>query len=279
MALPHYAGPVHRFSYNTFRTFCVLVYLFLVMPLVVIIPLSFNAEPYFTFTEEMLRLDPAGYSLRWYEQVLHSDRWRLAIMNSIVIALGASALATTLGTLAALGLSQPRMPFRTLIMGLLMSPLIVPLIVTGVGAFFFYARLELAQTRLGVVLIHAAIGIPFVVTTVTATLSRLDRSVLLASESLGAGPVRTFFSVTLPIILPGVVAGALFAFVISFDEPVIVLFLAGVEQRTIPVQMWSGIREQISPDILAAASMLIALAVTLLLTIELLRRRTERIRG
>jgi len=279
MAVPHYAGPIHRLWDRGFRVFCGCVYAFLIIPLIVIIPLSFNAQPYFTFTPEMLRLDPDAYSLRWYQEVFESARWRRSITNSIIIALCASSLATILGTLAALGLTRPRMPFRTLIMAVLLSPLIVPLIVTAAAAFFFYARLGLAQTLPGIILVHAAIGVPFVVTTVMASLSRLDRAMPLAAASLGANPVRTFFDVTLPLIFPGVISGGLFAFVMSFDEPVIVLFMAGVDQRTIPVQMWSGLREQVSPDILAAASMLITLAVTLLITIEFLRRRSERLQG
>ncbi len=279
MAVPHYAGPLYRTWHHAYRVICIAVYAFLIAPLIVIVPLSFNAEPYFTFTPGMLSLDPEAFSLRWYREILEDPQWPLAIRNSIVVAVTSTAIATALGTLAALGLSQSAMPCRTLVMSVLISPMIVPLIITAVGTYFFYSQLGLAQTLPGLILAHAALGTPFVVITVTATLIGFDRTLLRASASLGADPATTFLKVTMPLILPGVVSGALFAFVISFDEPVVVLFLAGFEQRTIPRQMWAGVREQISPDILAVATVLIAVSVVLLVTIELLRRRTERLRG
>lgn len=275
---PWHYGWFYVFWHYAFRVICVSVYAFLVLPILVIIPLSFNAQPYFTFTAEMLRLEAAGYSLRWYQEIFSDPNWRLAIRNSVVVAVSATLVSTGLGTLAALGLSHPRMPWRGAIMSFLMLPLIVPLIVTAAGTYFFYSQIGLAQTLPGIIIAHAVLGTPFVMITVTATLSGFDRDLLRSAASLGAGPVRSFFSITMPLILPGILSGALFAFIISFDEPVIVLFLAGFEQRTIPVQMWSGIREQLSPDILAAATMLILLSVVLLLTVELLRRRSERLR-
>ena len=257
------------------RLFCGLGFLFLMAPILVIIPLSFNAEPYFTFTRGMLTLDPDAYSLRWYEQVLLGERWQLAAGNTALIGIAATLLATTLGTLAALGLSSPAMPWRRTITALLISPMIVPIIIAAAGMFFFYSELNLTQTYTGIILSHAALGAPFVVITVTAAMAGFNRELLLAAASLGAGPVRAFFKVQLPIISPGVVSGGLFAFAASLDEVVVVLFMAGVEQRTIPRQMWAGIREEISPAILAAATFLILIAVLLLVTIELLQRRSE----
>ena len=157
--------------------------------------------------------------------------------------------------------------------------MIVPLIITAAGMFFFYSRVGLAQTYPGLIMAHTALGIPFVIITVTATLMGFDQDLIRASASLGANPVTTFRKVVMPLILPGVISGALFALVTSFDEIVVVLFLSGFEQRTIPRQMWVGIREQISPTILAVATILIAVAVALLTTVELLRRRSERLRG
>ena len=254
--------------------FCAAVFAFLVAPILVIVPLSFNAEPYFTFTEGMLRLDPEAWSLRWYRQIVEEDVWRRALANSLIIGVAATALATTLGTLAALGLSSAFMPARRLAMGLLISPMVTPVIIAAAGMFFFYSGLGLSQTHLGLILAHAALGTPFVVITVTATLSAFDNNLTRASASLGAGPLRTFRSVQLPLIAPGVISGALFAFATSFDEVVAVLFMAGVEQRTIPRQMWAGIREQISPAILAVATFLILFAVLLLFAVEWLRRRS-----
>ena len=254
--------------------FCAAVFAFLVAPILVIVPLSFNAEPYFTFTEGMLRLDPEAWSLRWYRQIVEEEVWRRALANSLIIGVAATALATTLGTLAALGLSSAAMPARRLAMGLLISPMVTPVIIAAAGMFFFYSGLGLSQTHLGLILAHAALGTPFVVITVTATLSAFDDNLTRASASLGAGPLRTFRSVQLPLIAPGVISGALFAFATSFDEVVAVLFMAGIEQRTIPRQMWAGIREQISPAILAVATFLILFAVLLLFAVEWLRRRS-----
>lgn len=279
MALPTYAGPLERTWYYAFRIFCGLVFFFLIAPILVIIPLSFNVEPYFTYTRKMLSLDPDGYSLRWYRDFWNSTAWMNAIRNSLVIGVFATIIATVLGTLAALGLSRREMPLRGLIMGLLISPMIVPLIISAAGMFFFYSSVGLAGTLPGVIMAHAALGTPFVIITVTATLVGFDHSLTRAAASLGASPATAFRKITMPLILPGVISGALFAFITSFDEIVIVLFLAGVEQRTIPREMWSGIREQISPTILAVATVLVLFSIALLTTIELLRRRSERMRG
>jgi putative spermidine/putrescine transport system permease protein len=188
-------------------------------------------------------------------------------------------LSTALGTLAALGLSQSNMPYRSTLMALLISPMIVPLIISAAGMYFFYSRIGLASTHVGVILAHAALGTPFVVITVTATLVGFDRTLIRAAHNLGANPTVTFFRVIVPLILPGVISGALFAFITSFDEVVVVLFVGSVEQRTIPWAMFSGIREQISPTILAVATLLVMMSIALLTTLELLRRRSERLRG
>ncbi|MCY3843905.1 MAG: ABC transporter permease [Acidobacteria bacterium] len=253
--------------------FCSLVLAFLVAPILVIIPLSFNAEPYFTFTEGMLRLDSEAWSLRWYRQVLGDRTWSLALANSLLIGVAATALATGLGTLAALGLSNPAMPLRRAVMGLLISPMVTPLVIAAAGMFFFYSTVGLAQSHLGLILAHAALGTPFVVITVTATLSTFDVNLTRAAASLGASPLFVFRRVQLPLIAPGVVSGALFAFATSFDEVVVVLFMAGTNQRTIPRQMWTGVREQISPAILAVATFLIVFAVLLLAVVAWLRAR------
>ena len=253
--------------------FCVLVFTFLVAPVLVVIPLSFNAEPYFTFTEGMLRLDPDAWSLRWYQNVTGDDRWLRALANSLIIGSAATIIATTLGTLAALGLANPAMPARGLIMGLLISPMVTPIIISAAGMTFFYSKLGLTQTHLGLILAHAALGTPFVVITVTATLSAFDQNLARAAASLGAGPLVVFRRVQLPLIAPGVISGALFAFATSFEEVVTVLFMGGLDQRTIPRQMWAGIREQISPEILAVATFMIVFALLLLLVVNWLRNR------
>jgi putative spermidine/putrescine transport system permease protein len=227
----------------------------------------------------MLRLDPAGYSLKHYEDFFTNVDWQVPLWNSLKVAPVATLIAVSLGTLAAVGLSQSHVPFKGAIMAILISPMIVPLIISAAGMYFFYSRIGLQGTYWGVVLAHAALGIPFVIITVTATLVGFDRSLTRAAASMGAGPMRTFFKVQMPLILPGVVSGALFAFITSFDEVVVVMFMGAAGQKTLPWQMFTGLREQISPTILAAATVLIAISVVLLALLEMLRRRNERMRG
>ena len=302
MALPIYASPLERIWYYAFRTFCGLVFLFLIAPILVVIPLSFNADSFFTFTKGMLEFDPLAYSLKWYDLILtfpdvptnlprdgawwaivwQKAAWVLAAKNSIIIGFFATIIATVLGTLAALGLSRPEMPYRRAIMAILISPMIVPVIIITLGLFFFYSDIEVNKwgvPYLGVILAHATLGIPFVIITVTATLLGFDHSLTRASASLGASPAATFFKVIMPLITPGMVSGALFAFVTSFDEVVVVLFVGRNDEQTIPRQMWNGIREQISPAILSVATILVVFSIGLLATVELLRRRSERLRG
>lgn len=276
---PAYYSIWDKISSSSLKLFAWLVLFFLIMPILVIVPLSFNAEPFFTFTKGMLALESDAYSIKWYESIINDDKWILAIQNSFIIGIFATILATFLGVLAAVGLSSPVMPFKRLITAILLSPIIVPLIIVAAGMFFFYTRFGLVGTYAGVIIAHAALGIPFVIITVTATLTGFDTSLFRAGLSLGASPLKVFWNVVVPLIRPGVISGALFAFVTSFDEIVLVLFLAGPEQRTIPRQMFSGLREQINPTILAVATLLIVVSITLLMTIELLRRRSEKLRG
>ena len=276
---PPYATVADKTWHYCFRVICALVFVFLMFPILVILPLSFNAGEFFTFSPEMLRLDPAGFSLKHYEDFFFNPDWRLATYNSFRIAPLATLLAVSFGTLAAIGLSQSHVPFRHAIMAILISPMIVPLIISAAGMYFFYSRVGLQGTYIGVVLAHAALGIPFVIITVTATLVGFDKSLTRASASLGAGPVRTFFKVQMPLILPGVISGGLFAFITSFDEVVVVLFVGSAGLKTMPWEMFNGLREQISPTILAVATVLVSLSIILLTTVELLRRRSERLRG
>jgi putative spermidine/putrescine transport system permease protein len=272
MPMPSYAGPSERAWYYLHRLICAAVLLFLIAPILIITPLSFNAEPYFSYPMP-------GLSLRWYDDFFTSERWQQALHNSVIVAVSTTIVATILGTVAALGLSRPYFPARAAIMSLLISPMIVPTIISAVGMYFFYTDIGLANTLPGLVLAHTALATPFVVITVTATLIGFDYSLSRAAASLGAPPTRTFFKVILPLILPGVTSGALFAFVTSFDEVVVALFIASPETRTLPKQMFSGIREMISPTITAAATLLILFSVFLLFTVEMLRRRSERLRG
>ena len=281
MALPNHTPLNYRIWHYTYLTFCGLVFFFLIAPLFVILPLSFNAEQYIHFSAKMLALDPEGFSLRWYEDMIYGTKnpWGLATKNSLIIAFFATIGSTVLGTVAALGLSSRHMPYKAAFMALLISPMIVPLIISGTAIFFFMAKVGLAATHTGIILSHIILGTPFVVITVTATLTGFDHSVTRAAASLGSNPVNTFMKITLPLIMPGVISGALFAFVTSFDEVVVVLFLAGLENTTIPIQMWVGLREQLSPTIMAVATCLIVMSTLILVSAELLRRRSERLRG
>ncbi|CUK12894.1 ABC transporter permease [Shimia thalassica] len=263
----------------TFRVICGVIFVFLITPILVVMPLSFNAQDFFTFTPEMLRFEAEGYSLKHYRDFFTSDQWQSALRNSLTIAPMATVLSVGFGTLAAIGLSQPHVPFRRAIMAILISPMIVPLIISAAGMYFFYSRIGLQGTYFGVVLAHAALGIPFVIITVTATLVGFDRSLTRAAANMGADPVTTFFKVQMPLILPGVISGGLFAFITSFDEVVVVLFVGSAGQKTLPWQMFTGLREQISPTILAVATILVVISICLLTTVEMLRRRSERLRG
>jgi len=274
-----YLTPGQVLGHYTFRVVCGLIFFFLITPIVVVMPLSFNAENFFTFTPKMLSLDPEGYSFKHYRDFFTNPDWQQALWNSVSIAPVATLLSVSFGTLAAIGLSSEHVPFRRAIMAILISPMIVPLIISAAGMYFFYSRLGLQGTFWGVVLAHAALGIPFVIITVTATLVGFDRSLTRAAASMGANPVTTFFRVQMPLILPGVISGGLFAFITSFDEVVVVLFVGSAGQKTLPWQMFTGLREQISPTILAVATILVGISIVLLTTVEMLRRRSERLRG
>ena len=288
--VPPYYTAGQTLWHNAFRFICGVIFFFLVAPLVPVIWLSFNAENFFTFTPAMLNFQPEGYSLQHYREFLGTEEWMTPLKNSLIIAPLATVISVTLGTLAAIGLSQSHVPFRRGIMAILISPMIVPLIISATGMFFFYAplgnwletNLGLNQTFVGfvkVILAHAVLGVPFVIITVTATLVGFDRSLTRAAANMGANPVTTFFRVQMPLILPGVISGGLFAFITSFDEVVVVLFVGSARQQTLPWQMFTGLREQISPTILAAATILVVISIMLLITVELLRRRSERLRG
>ena len=272
MALPAYASVWDRTWHYTFLTICIAIFFFLVAPIIVIIPLSFNSVPYFTYPMP-------GFSLRWYADFFNNPQWILGLKNSVIVGVFATAIASVLGTLAALGMNRAVFPGKTAILAVLISPMVVPIVITAVGMFYFYSKLGLTSTLTGLILAHAALGVPFVVITVSATLVGFDNNLIRAGASLGASPVNVFFKVTFPLILPGVVSGALFAFIISWDELVVAIMLASSEQHTLPRRMWSGIRELISPTILAVATMLIVISILLMVMMELLRRRSERLRG
>ena len=261
-----------KINHYALTVFCIAALVFLMAPVLVVVPLAFNEDPFFTYPIH-------SFSLKWFEDFFTNEVWQIAVKNSFIIAVSATVVATTLGTLASVGLNHRNLPGRAWITAILVSPMIVPIVIVAVGAYFFYSTLGIANSLTGIILAHAVLGTPFVVITVTATLAGFDQALFRAARSLGATPMTAFRRITLPIIWPGVFSGALFAFATSFDEVVVVLFLGSVEQRTIPRQMWTGLREQLSPTILAAAVVLILISVLMLLTLEALRRRNAKMRG
>lgn len=265
---PPYLSLPERIWFFVLRGFNALVLLFLMLPILVIIPLSFSDSSFLSYPMP-------GLSLRWYENLLHSEEWMRAARNSFIIAPAATLVATVLGTLAAVGLNKADFRGKGLLMAVLISPMVVPVVVVGVGVYLLFAKIGLSDSYLGLILAHAALGAPFVVTTVSATLQGFNHNLVRASLSMGATPLMTFFRITLPVIAPGLISGALFAFATSFDEVVVTLFLAGPGQSTLPRQMFTGIRENISPTIAALATILILFSTCLLLALEWLRGRSK----
>ncbi|MCX8956629.1 ABC transporter permease [Erwinia psidii] len=254
-----------------FNFYSAAVLLFLIVPILVIVPLSFNSSSFLSYPL-------SGFSLRWYQTFFHSQEWLSSLLNSLMIAPLATLLATVSGVLASMGLVRGEFRGKGLVMAILISPMVAPVVIIAVGMFFFFAKLSLLNSYLGLVLAHALLGVPFVVITVVAVLKSYDTNLSRAAASLGASPLLTFRKVTLPLIAPGVFSGALFAFAASFDEVVVTLFLASPRQRTLPIQMFAGIRENLDPTIAAAATLMIGASLILLIVMELLRRRGEKMR-
>jgi putative spermidine/putrescine transport system permease protein len=248
-----------------------IILAFLVAPILIIVPLSFSSGSFFYYPLP-------GFSLRWYQDFFSSSFWLPSLKNSLIVGTSATLLATALGTLAALGIWRARFPAQALVLAILISPMVVPVIIVAVGVYFAFAPLGLTDGYLGLILAHATLGVPFVVITVLATLSGFDRTLIRAAEGLGASQIRTFRCVMLPLILPGVASGAVFAFAASFDEVVVALLMAGPGQRTLPRQMFAGINDNISLTIAAAATMLIAISLLLMIAVGWLQRRSARMR-
>jgi putative spermidine/putrescine transport system permease protein len=248
-----------------------IVLVYLVAPIFVIVPLSFTSG-------QLLVFPLPGWSLQWYREFFTNPSWTSALGNSVLIGIATMCLATVLGTAAALGLHGSRSRFKALIFGLLVTPLAVPVVIVAVALYYYFAAVGLVGTYLGLILAHTVLALPFVIVTVSATLQSFDPNLVRAALSLGSSPTRAFRTVTLPIIAPGVIAGALFAFVTSFDEVVVALFLASPQQRTLPRQIFSGVSENITPAITAAAVILLVVSIVLMAVVELLRQRGERLR-
>jgi len=265
-SFPAYATAWDKLGWWALRASCVAVLLYLLLPILVIMPLSFSDSSFLVYPIP-------GWSLKWYRNLFESAEWARAAKNSFIVAPAATLIATVLGTLAAVGLSRTQFAFKGLLMSVLIAPMVVPIVVVGVATYLFFAPIGLGDSYTALIIVHAALGAPFVLTTVLATLQGFNQNLVRASLSLGESPLRTFFRVTLPVIAPGVISGALFAFATSFDEVVVALFLAGPQQMTLPRQMFNGIRENITPTIAAVATLLILFTTSLLLVLEWLRGR------
>jgi putative spermidine/putrescine transport system permease protein len=254
----------------TFGAVVVAVLLFMALPILIIVILSFSSASYLTFP-------PPALGVRWYRAYLGSDEWLDATALSLVVAVAVVILATLLGTLAALGLARLPVVLRNLAGALILSPLIVPVIVVAIGIYYAYARFGLVGSPIGLVLGHTCLAVPFVVTSVGASLAGFDRRLEQAALSLGATPWGTFRQVTLPLIRPGVLVGALFAFITSFDELVVSLYLSGSGAVTLPRRMWDDLRFQIDPTIAAVSTLTIVLTAALLAGVHFARQRAQRV--
>ena len=246
---------------------CVLV--FLLAPIAAVIPLSFSSGSFLTYPLP-------GLSLRWYREVLGGGKWLTALGNSLYIGAIATVISVVLGTLASLGLMRSKAWWSEALKLTALSPMIVPVILIAVATYFFLAPMNLTSTYTGMVIAHTVIAVPFVVVPVLTALELLDPNLARAAAACGATPRVAFLRVTLPGIMPAVASGALFAFAASFDDVVIALLIAGPDQRTLPREMFSGLRDSMTPALTAVATIMIVFSTTLFLLMQALQRRTRR---
>ncbi len=239
---------------------------FLVGPMLIIVPMSFTEA-------RILSWPPEGFSLRWYEKMLADPQWSRGFVNSAIVAVVTAVLSTVIGTIAAMGIVRGRFPGRGAANALILSPLIVPVIIIALGFFSLFARFKLQGTPVALVLAHSALAIPFVIINVGTILRTMDRNLELAAQNLGADLQRTFWRITFPIILPGVIAGALFAFITSWDEVVVAIFLTTARFRTLPAEMWEQVRQAVDPTVAAVSTVVMIVTTTLLLFVLVARRQ------
>lgn len=252
-------------------SFVAVIAFFLIAPTLIVIPMSFSSGRLLTFP-------PKGFSTRWYSSFLENQLWTAGAMTSIKVGLATAALATVIGTMTALGLVRGRYPARGLVTAVVLAPLIVPVVVIAIGMFFVYSDWHIIGTLPGLILAHTALAIPFVVVVVGTSLRTFDRTLELAAQNLGAGPIRTFLRITLPLILPSIVAAALFAFITSWDEVVVSIFLSSPVVRTLPVVIWGQVRSTIDPTIAAIATFLTSVTLTVLTFVLIAQWRAARTR-
>ncbi len=244
----------------------VLTVFYLLAPTLVIVPMSFTEASIMSFP-------PEGFSLQWYEQMFTDRQWSSGMVNSIQVAVLATILATALGTLAALGLARGRFPGRAAANAIVLTPLIVPVVIIAIGMFSLFVQWRISGSLIGLVIAHTALAMPFVIVSVGASLRTMDRNLELAAANLGADPRRTFLRITLPIILPGVLTGAIFSFITSWDEVVVAIFLTSARFRTLPVEMWEQVRQVVDPTVAAVSTTLLVVTTVLLLLLLVVRRQ------
>jgi putative spermidine/putrescine transport system permease protein len=269
-----FSGRAKSFPYGKWGFYgaCFLIFVFLTLPIFIILPISFSSAKY-------LQFPPKGFSLQWYQDFFSDRVWISATLLSLRVAAITMVLATVFGTMASLALVRGKFRGKMLVHGFLLSPMIIPVIIIAISVYLFFAKLRLIGTGVGLVLAHTVLALPFVVINVSATLKGFDETLERAAMSLGANRLKTFLKITFPLIRPGVMSGALFAFITSFDEVVIAIFISGAYAVTLPKQMWDGIRISLNPTIAAVSSLLICFSVALMLMIELLRSRMARFKG
>ncbi|RLB32293.1 MAG: ABC transporter permease [Deltaproteobacteria bacterium] len=260
--------PVTFDNWLLFYAFCVLVFMFLVIPILIIIPVSFGSSQYLEFP-------PKDFSLKWYASYFSDPIWMSSTWRSFRVAFWVALLSSVIGTFAAFSLVRGKYRGKDFLMGLLICPLMVPIIVKAVAFYYFFSRLRLVGTELGLVLAHTCTGLPYIVVVVSSTLISFDTTLEKASMNLGANRLRTFMKITFPIIRPGILSGALFAFFSSFDDVIIAIFICGVRAITLPKKMWDGIRFELNPTIAAVASLLIFVSIITLVLVEIIRRSRE----
>jgi putative spermidine/putrescine transport system permease protein len=240
--------------------------LFLVAPMLVIVPMAFTQG-------QSLSWPPTGFSTKWFQQMVTDPAWVTGFQNSAVVATLVAILSTVIGTIGALGIVRGRFPGRSVANALILSPLIVPVVIIAIGFFSFYARFKLTGSLPGLVLAHTALAVPFVIVNVGTALRTMDRNLEMAAANLGASPIRVFWRITFPIILTGVFAGALFAFITSWDEVVVSIFMTSARFKTLPVEMWEQVRQVVDPIVAAVATTLMAVTTALLLLVFVVRRQ------
>jgi len=261
-------------NYETMALYaiCTLIFAFLMFPILLTIPMSFSPAV-------SLQFPPHGFSLRWYQKYFTNESWVNGTVTSIKVAITTMILATGLGILASFGLVRGKFPGKDIVYAIIISPMIIPSIILAIALYRMFGKLHLVGNPLGLTLAHTVLAIPFVVVNVSATLKGFDETLEQAAMSLGAARFKTIWYITFPIIRPGLITGALFAFITSFDEAIVAIFLSGLRAYTLPKRMWDSFTHEMDPVIAAASTLLILLSILLLSTVELLRRRSERLKS